>query len=53
MAKTVSELVALLPNAKVQGETNFVIEALAHDSRQVVGGTLFVCLSIILKAPLL
>lgn len=45
MAKTVSELVALLPNAKVQGETNFVIEALAHDSRQVVGGTLFVCLS--------
>lgn len=45
MAKNVSELVALLPNAKVQGKTDFLIETLAHDSRKVVPGTLFVCLS--------
>jgi len=45
VAKTLQELVALLPNAKVQGTTDFSIEALAHDSRQVVPGTLFVCLS--------
>ena len=45
MAKTLQGLVDLLPNAKVQGKTNFNIEALAHDSRLVVPGTLFVCLS--------
>ena len=45
MAKTLQELVLLLPNAKVQGKVDFSIEALAHDSRQVVPGTLFVCLS--------
>jgi len=45
VAKTLQELVVLLPNAQVQGETNISIEALAHDSRRVVPGTLFVCLS--------
>jgi len=45
VAKTLQELVVLLPNAKVRGKTDFPIEALAHDSRQVVPGTLFVCLS--------
>jgi len=45
VSKTLQELVALLPNAVVQGETNISIKALAHDSRQVVPGTLFVCIS--------
>ena len=45
MTKKIQELVALLSNATVQGKTDFSITALAHDSRQVVPGTLFVCLS--------
>ncbi len=45
MGKTLQELVALLPDAKIQGKTNILIETLAHDSRLVVPGTLFVCLS--------
>lgn len=45
MAKTIKELIALLPQAKIQGKTDSLITALAHDSRQVVPGTLFVCLS--------
>ena len=45
MAKALQDLLILLPNAKVNGNIDFSIEALAHDSRQVVPGTLFVCLS--------
>jgi len=45
VAKTLQELINLLPDAKVQGKTDFSIAALAHDSRQVVPETLFVCLS--------
>ncbi len=45
MAKTLQELISLLPQAKVQGNTDFPIEVIAHDSRQVVPGTLFVCIS--------
>lgn len=45
MAKILQELVALLPNAQVQGKTNISIESLTHDSRQVIPGSLFVCLS--------
>ncbi|WP_378951954.1 UDP-N-acetylmuramoyl-L-alanyl-D-glutamate--2,6-diaminopimelate ligase [Pelosinus sp. sgz500959] len=45
MAKALRDLVALLPDAKIQGEADLLIEALAHDSRKVVPGTLFVCLT--------
>ncbi|MBC8016425.1 MAG: UDP-N-acetylmuramoyl-L-alanyl-D-glutamate--2,6-diaminopimelate ligase [Sporomusaceae bacterium] len=45
MAKALQDLLILLPSAKICGKTDFPIEALAHDSRQVVPGTLFVCLS--------
>lgn len=45
MAKTLQELVSLLPMAKIQGKTDFLVEGLAHDSRAVMPGTLFVCLS--------
>ena len=44
MRKKLQDIVALLADAKVLGDTNLSIEALAHDSRQVVPGTLFVCL---------
>lgn len=45
MAKKLQELISLLPTAKVDGNTDLQIEVIAHDSRQVVPGTLFVCLS--------
>ncbi len=45
MAKQLQELITLLTDAKVQGKVDFSIKALVHDSRQVVPGTLFVCLS--------
>lgn len=45
MAKTLRELLSLLPHANVEGNIDVVIEALAHDSRCVVPGTLFVCVS--------
>jgi len=45
MTKKLQELVALLSDATVQGEGDLSIAALSHDSRQVVPGTLFVCLS--------
>jgi len=45
MAKALHELINLLPTAKIQGDTNLSIEALAHDSRVVIPGTLFVCIS--------
>jgi len=45
MAKTLQELVSLMPDAKIQGNANIIIETLAHDSRLVVPGTLFVCFS--------
>lgn len=47
MRKKLQELINLLPNAIIQGKkeiSEVVIEDLAHDSRKVVPGTLFVCL---------
>lgn len=43
--KTLQELTALLPDATVTGDIKQPIQALAHDSRQVEPGTLFVCLT--------
>ncbi|MDF2634985.1 MAG: UDP-N-acetylmuramoyl-L-alanyl-D-glutamate--2,6-diaminopimelate ligase [Pelosinus sp.] len=45
MRKNLQELIDLLPNAIIQGNSEVVIEDLAHDSRKVIHGTLFVCLS--------
>lgn len=45
MAKTVKQLLSLLPHANVEGNIDVAIEALAHDSRCVVPGTLFVCIA--------
>jgi UDP-N-acetylmuramoyl-L-alanyl-D-glutamate--2,6-diaminopimelate ligase len=45
MRKNLQELIVLLPNAIVQGKRDVVIEDLAHDSRKIIPGTLFVCLS--------
>jgi len=43
--KKLQELTALLPEAVVSGDTAINITSIAHDSRQVVPGTLFVCLT--------
>lgn len=45
MSIRLEEILALLPNATVQGSTDLLIESIAHDSRKVKSGTLFVCLS--------
>jgi UDP-N-acetylmuramoyl-L-alanyl-D-glutamate--2,6-diaminopimelate ligase len=45
MRKNLQDLIVLLPNAMVQGKREVMIEDLAHDSRKVIPGTLFVCLS--------
>lgn len=45
MAKNLKQLTALLSNYKVLGRFDQIIEAVAHDSRKVVPGTLFFCLS--------
>ncbi|AIF52067.1 UDP-N-acetylmuramoyl-L-alanyl-D-glutamate--2,6-diaminopimelate ligase [Pelosinus sp. UFO1] len=44
MKKELQELIGLLPNAVVHGETKLTIMDLAHDSRKVIAGTLFICL---------
>ncbi len=45
MIKTLKQLAGLLPAATIQGRLEQEIRAVAHDSRQVVPGTLFVCLA--------
>lgn len=45
MTKSLKQLADLLPAAAIQGRLEQEIRAVAHDSRQVVPGTLFVCLS--------
>ncbi|QDR80380.1 UDP-N-acetylmuramoyl-L-alanyl-D-glutamate--2,6-diaminopimelate ligase [Sporomusa termitida] len=45
MIKGLKQLTDLLPAAAIQGRLEREIRAVAHDSRQVVPGTLFVCLS--------
>lgn len=44
MAKNLQEILALLPRAKVRGETNREIRSITTDSRQVEAGSLFVCI---------
>ncbi|MBP2639511.1 MAG: murE 2 [Firmicutes bacterium] len=45
MAKSLQELTSLLPNAAVDGDIAIEITSITHDSREVVPGTLFVCLT--------
>jgi UDP-N-acetylmuramoyl-L-alanyl-D-glutamate--2,6-diaminopimelate ligase len=45
MTKQLQELIDLLPNAIIQGNTEVLITDLTQDSRKVIAGTLFVCLS--------
>lgn len=45
MTKQLQELIELLPNAMIQGKTEILITDLAQDSRKIISGTLFVCLS--------
>ncbi|HWR43279.1 UDP-N-acetylmuramoyl-L-alanyl-D-glutamate--2,6-diaminopimelate ligase [Sporomusa sp.] len=45
MVKNLEQLAALLPYAAIQGRLDKEIKAVAHDSRRVVPGTLFVCLT--------
>ncbi|MDF2570592.1 MAG: murE, partial [Sporomusa sp.] len=45
MSKNLGQLAALLPDAAIDGRLDREITAVAHDSRKVVPGTLFVCLT--------
>jgi UDP-N-acetylmuramoyl-L-alanyl-D-glutamate--2,6-diaminopimelate ligase/murE/murF fusion protein len=45
MVKNLEQLAALLPYAAIYGRLDREIKAVAHDSRKVVPGTLFVCLT--------
>ena len=45
MAKRLQEMIVLLPDAVVDGNTAVEITSIAHDSREVVPGTLFVCIT--------
>ena len=45
MAKNLKQLAALLPEAEIQGSLDKTVEAVAHDSRKVIPGTLFFCIS--------
>lgn len=45
MSKSLTELLALLPEAQVLGEAGQKIEGITADSRKVGPGTLFVCLA--------
>jgi UDP-N-acetylmuramoyl-L-alanyl-D-glutamate--2,6-diaminopimelate ligase len=44
VAKILKELINLLPGAAVRGNSGVLISDIAHDSRKVREGTLFVCL---------
>lgn len=45
MAKNLKQLTALLSNPLIRGRLDHTIKAVAHDSRKVVSGTLFFCLT--------
>lgn len=45
MAKKLQSLIDLLPEVEVTGDTEKLIQNVEHDSRKVVSGTLFVCLT--------
>lgn len=45
MSKNLEQLVGLLPQPIVEGRLDRTIEAVAHDSRKVVPGTMFFCLT--------
>lgn len=45
MAKNLVQIAALLPKAAITGRLDREITAVAHDSRKIVPGTLFVCLT--------
>lgn len=45
MTKQLQELINLLPNTIIQGSAEVLITDLAQDSRKIMAGTLFVCLS--------
>lgn len=45
MAKTLKDLVALLPEAEVTGNLEQLIQGIVHDSRKAMPGALFVCLT--------
>lgn len=44
MEKTIKQLIEKLPDAKVDGDINTSILSIAHDSRKVAPGALFVCI---------
>jgi UDP-N-acetylmuramyl-tripeptide synthetase len=43
--KNLEQLLLLIPDASITGERNKIIKAVTHDSRNVVPGTLFICLT--------
>jgi UDP-N-acetylmuramyl-tripeptide synthetase len=45
MVKNLKNICSLLPEAEIIGNTDVTIENIAHDSRKVAEGTLFVCLT--------
>lgn len=45
MAKNIKDLLALLPECEFNGNDEQLIQGIAHDSRKVNPGTLFVCLT--------
>ena len=45
MKKNLEQLLLLIPDASITGERNKIIKAVTHDSRNVVPGTLFICLT--------
>jgi UDP-N-acetylmuramoyl-L-alanyl-D-glutamate--2,6-diaminopimelate ligase/murE/murF fusion protein len=45
MVKSLEELIRVIPEAKIQGRKDRMICHLAHDSRKVIPGTLFICFS--------
>lgn len=45
MKKTIADLIALLPECHVIGATNHVVTDITADSRQVISGAMFFCLT--------
>ncbi|MEG6585937.1 UDP-N-acetylmuramoyl-L-alanyl-D-glutamate--2,6-diaminopimelate ligase [Dendrosporobacter sp. 1207_IL3150] len=45
MEKSLESIISLIPEAEVAGDRNRIIKAIAYDSREVVPGTLFICLA--------
>lgn len=45
MEKTLEQLLAMIPEAVVSGDKNKMIKVITHDSRDVMPGALFICLT--------